>query len=103
MVDASYPKGKKIQIILDNHSAHISEETQVFLKTKPNRFEFVFTPVHASWLNIIESFFAKLTKTVLRGIRVSSKEELMDRILQYLVQINEDPVPFRWKYKIKEA
>ena len=57
--------------------------------TVPNRFEFVFTPKHASWLNIIESFFAKMTKSVLRHIRVSSKEELRERIpLQHVSRTN---------------
>ncbi|MHB9038733.1 MAG: transposase, partial [Armatimonadota bacterium] len=69
----------------------------------PNRFEFVFTPKHASWLNIIETFFAKMTKSVLRHIRVSSKEELRERILKYLDEINENPIPFRWRYKMESA
>lgn len=38
----------KIQVVLDNHSAHTSKETRAYLATKPNRFAFVFTPVHAS-------------------------------------------------------
>jgi transposase len=42
----------------------------------PNRFEFVFIPVHGSWLNLIESFFAKMTRQ-LRHIRVASKEEAL--------------------------
>lgn len=54
------------------------------LLTMPEgRFEFVFTPKHGSWLNMIESFFSKLTKQMLRGIRVNSKEELEARIYQY--------------------
>ncbi|MBE0525102.1 MAG: transposase, partial [Methanosarcinales archaeon] len=56
---------------------HTSKETQKHLETVPQRFEFVFTPKHASWLNIIESLFSKMTRSMLRGIRVSGKNELI--------------------------
>jgi len=97
-LDEHYKPGMKIRVILDNHSAHISKETRAYLASIPNRFEFVFTPKHGSWLNLIESFFAKMTKSFLRGIRVSGKAELKKRILKYLAEINESPVIFHWKY-----
>jgi transposase len=98
MVDPLYPPTAKIRIIMDNHSAHISKETRSYLATVPNRFEFIFTPKHGSWLNLIESFFSKMTRTMLRNIRVSSKEELKERIRKFLQEVNETPVVFRWKY-----
>jgi transposase len=101
LADAHYPAGARIRIVLDNHSAHISRQTRSFLATLPNRFEFTFTPKHGSWLNLIESFFAKMAKTLLRGIRVASTEELKARIELYLKEINEAPVIFRWKYKLE--
>lgn len=97
-LDEYYDKEILIRIILDNHSAHISKETRRYLSEVPNRFEFIFTPTHGSWLNIIESFFAKMTKTFLRGIRVKTKKELKQRIEKWLKEINETPVVFRWKY-----
>jgi len=97
-LDEYYKPEMKIRVILDNHSAHISKETRAYLASVPNRFEFVFTPKHGSWLNLIESFFAKMTKSFLRGIRVSGKAELKKRILKYLAEINESPVIFHWKY-----
>lgn len=100
LLDRHYKRELKIRVVLDNHSAHISKETRAYLATVPNRFEFVFTPKHGSWLNLIESFFAKMTKSLLRGIRVAGKPELKARILQYLDEINESPVIFRWKYKL---
>lgn len=100
-LDAHYDPELRIQIILDNHSAHTSKETQAYLQTLPERFEFVFTPKHGSWLNVIESFFARMTKQVLRHIRVKSKEELKQRIELYLQEINENPIPFRWKYGLE--
>ena len=100
MVDQKYNPEVKIRIILDNHSAHISKEPRGYLATVPNRFEFIFTPTHGSWLNLIEMFFSKMARTMLRGIRVSSKQDLKDRIMQFIEEINEDPVIFKWKYKL---
>ncbi|MEA1910104.1 MAG: IS630 family transposase [Spirochaetota bacterium] len=99
MIDGKYPPDIKIRIVLDNHSAHTSKETRAYLKTVVNRFEFVFTPKHGSWLNLIESFFGKMANTMLRGIRVKTKEELKQRILQYLDEVNEEPVIPHWKYQ----
>ena len=100
LLNAHYKPEMRIRVILDNHSAHISKETRAYLSTVPNRFEFVFTPKHGSWLNLVESFFSKMTRQMLRGIRVASKVELKARILQYLQEINQVPVVFRWKYKL---
>jgi len=97
-LDSHYPGNATIRMILDNHSAHISKETRKYLASVPNRFEFIFTPTHGSWLNLIESFFSKMARTLLRGIRVKSKEELKMRIEKWLKEINQDPVVFRWKY-----
>lgn len=93
-IDEFYDKQINITIILDNHSAHISKETRKFLDSKPNRFSFCFTPKHGSWLNMIESFFSKMTKTVLREIRVVDKEELITRLKLYFEEINQEPVVF---------
>ncbi len=101
-LDSVYPE-QRIRLVLDNHSAHISKETRSYLDTVPQRFVFVFTPTHGSWLNLIENQFSKMTRTMLRGIRVASKQELIDRIHQYFEEINTDPVVFRWKSKMDEV
>jgi transposase len=102
-LDGAYPEQQRIRLVLDNHSAHISKETRGYLDTVPQRFVFVFTPKHGSWLNLIENQFSKMTRTMLRGIRVASKQELIDRMHQYFEEINADPVVFRWKYKMDEV
>ena len=102
LLNEKYPKGDKIRIVLDNLRVHSSDETREYLATVPGRFEFVFTPKHGSWLNMIESFFSKMTKQMLRGIRVKSKPELAERIYQYFVEVNEEPVVFHWKYKLDD-
>ena len=100
ILDSDYPKHIKIVIILDNVRVHTSKKILEYLKTVPQRFHFVFTPKHASWLNIIESLFSKMTRSILRGIRVSSKEELKERVGQYIDEMNETPTIFKWKYKM---
>lgn len=102
LLDSSYAPDKKIRLILDNHSAHLSKETNDYLQTIPNRFEFVFTPVHGSWLNLIETLFSKMSRSVLRHIRVASKEELWNRIDAYFEHLNEAPVVLRWKHGIED-
>lgn len=101
-LDMKYPKGDKIRLVLDNLKVHSSEETRKYLATVPGRFEFVFTPKHGSWLNLVEGFFSKLTRQALKGIRVKTKEELVARIYKYFDEINENPVVYHWKYKLEE-
>lgn len=102
-LDERYPEGDVIRIICDNHSAHKSKEVRNYLATRPEeRFVFVFTPTHGSWLNLIEGFFSKITKLMLKGIRVNSKEELANRIYLYFDEVNREPVVYRWTYKMEE-
>ena len=96
-IDAYYPDTWTIRITLDNHSAHISKETMGYLASRPNRFLYVHTPTHGSWLNLIETFFSKISRTFLRHIRVESKEELKQRILKGIDEINTEPVVHMWK------
>ena len=96
-MDNYYPEASAIRIILDNHSAHISKETMKYLATRPGRFIYVHTPKHGSWLNLVETLFGKMARTFLKYIRVSSKQELKDRILLGIKEINEYPVVHRWK------
>ena len=102
ILDDKYPKGDKIRLVLDNLKVHTSEETRKYLSTVPGRFDFVFTPKHGSWLNIVEGFFSKMTKQMLRGIRVRSKEELAERIYLYFDEVNAEPVVFHWKYNLDD-
>ena len=102
LLDSKYPKGDKIRLVLDNLKVHTSDETRKYLATVPGRFEFVFTPKHGSWLNLVEGFFSKMTRQMLKGIRVKTREELIRRIYQYFAEVNEEPVVYHWKYKLEE-
>lgn len=102
-LDEMYPKGDIVRIVCDNHSAHKSKETRNYLSTlAEGRFVFVFTPKHGSWLNLVESFFSKMTKQMLKGIRVQSKQELEERIYLYFEEVNKEPVVYHWTYKLDE-
>ncbi|MDH2346212.1 MULTISPECIES: IS630 family transposase [unclassified Bradyrhizobium] len=104
LLDAAYPASTAIKLILDNHSAHISRETKAWIATRPaGRFEFTFTPKHGSWLNLVEGFFSKFARSVLRHIRVASKLELKERIMAGIEDINRHPVIHTWSYKLAEA
>jgi len=96
-LDDYYPTDCTIRLVLDNHSSHISKETMRYLASRPGRFIYVHTPKHGSWLNLVEAAFSKMARTFLRHIRVCSKEELKERILKGIEEINEIPVVYRWK------
>lgn len=96
-LDRSYPPESTLRLVLDNHSAHLSKETLAYLATRPNRFKYLLTPTHGSWLNIVETLFGKMARTFLRHIRVQSWGELHDRILLGVSEINAAPVIHRWK------
>ena len=102
-LDKIYPDKDKIRLILDNLKVHSSQKVVEYLKSIPGRFEFVFTPTHGSWLNLIEGFFSKMTKQMLRGIRVSSKEELKQRIYKYFDEINADPIVYHWRWHLEDV
>lgn len=101
-LDEKYPKGDKIRLILDNLRVHSSEQVKEYLASIPDRFEFVFTPKHASWLNLVEGFFSKMTKQMLKGIRVKSKDELIQRINKYFDEINAEPVVYHWGWNLED-
>ena len=95
-LDAYYPAEVTIRLVLDNHSAHISKETMAYLASRPNRFVYLHTPKHGSWLNLVETLFGKMARTFLRGMRVASWQEMKERILRGVAEINEAPVVHRW-------
>ena len=104
LLDAAYPAPTAIHLILDNHSAHISKETRAWLAEQTaGRFKFTFTPKHGSWLNLVEGFFSKIARSILRHIRVSSKQELKDRLMAAMDYFNDDPVVHTWTYRLDKA
>jgi hypothetical protein len=54
-------------------------------------------------LILLKAFFSKLTRQMLKGIRVKTKDELVERIYRYFDEVNEDPIVYHWKYKLEEV
>jgi transposase len=96
-LDRHYPVKAIIRVVPDNHSAHISKETMAYRASRPGRFECVHTPKHGSWLNLVETAFSKTARTFLRHIRFASLDELRQRILKGIDEMNALPVRFQWK------
>lgn len=102
LLDAKYPRDDKIRLVLDSLKVHTSTKSRKYLATIPGRFGFVFTPKRASWVNLVESFFSKLTLQPLKGILVKTKEKPVRWIYKYFDEINESPFVYNWKYKLDE-
>jgi DDE superfamily endonuclease len=89
------------------HLEHVTgkyRDLRHWLATRPaGRFDFTFTPKHGSWLNLVEGFFSKFARSVLRHIRVTSKHELKERIMAGIADVNRHPVIHTWSYKLAEA
>ncbi len=101
-LDAKYPEGHVIRLVLDNHSIHRSRETRAWLEGRPGRSGMVPAPTHGSWPDVIEGFFGKMSRQMLRGIRVESLDEPGERIEPCLKEVNARPVPHRWTWGIGE-
>ena len=99
LVGHRQPKGPATAMPHLNPPRHIPtlQETMTYLASRPKRFIYVHTPKHGSWLNLIETVFGKMARTFLKSIRVQSRDELKQRILQGVWEMNLAPVVFRWK------
>ena len=94
-IEAEVPIGKVVHVILDNYGAHKHPKVRAWLDRHP-RFVFHFTPTSCSWLNAVETFFAKLTKRRLKRGVFRSIVELQTAINLFLEEANHDPKPFVW-------
>ena len=104
LLDAAYPADTAIEVILDNHSAHVSRETTSWLAAQPiGRFTFTFTPTHGSWLQSHRRLLSKLARSVLRHIRVDLQTRTQERLMAFIDDVNRQPVVHTWRYKIDDA
>lgn len=100
-LDKEVETGLEVHIILDNLSAHKAPEVKRWLQRKP-RFQLHFTPTYASWLNLVERFFAALTEEALRRGSHTSIPQLRKAILDYVEVHNEKKKPFIWRKSADE-
>ena len=94
-IDRDVPKPRNIHIVLDNYATHKTPEVKAWLEKHP-RFKLHFTPTSASWMNLVERFFAEITSRRIRRGSYSSVDDLEAAIYDYLAQHNERPKPFKW-------
>jgi len=94
-IEAQVPAGKLVHVILDNYAAHKHPKVRAWLGRHP-RFIFHFGPTSCSWLNAVETFFAKLTKRRLRRGVFRSIVDLQVAINRFVAEANDDPKPFVW-------
>lgn len=94
-IEANVPEDLDVHIVLDNYGTHKTAMIRRWLVKRP-RFIVHFTPTSASWLNLVERFFARLTEQQLRRGTHRSTIQLESAIKTYLRLYNEDPKPFIW-------
>lgn len=94
-IEAELPAGKLVHVILDNYATHKHARVRAWLKRHP-RFAFHFTPTSASWLNAVEGYFAKLTRSRLKRGVFHSIADLQAAINRFLAETNDEPKPFIW-------
>ena len=101
-IDTSIDPELAIHVVLDNGSSHRSKLTKQWFVEHP-RFVVRHTPVHASWLNQVESFFSILTRKVLRRVEFDSRTDLVQRMLDFIEHRNQTATPFKWVYNATRA
>ena len=94
-IDRAVKKPRDIHLVLDNYATHKTPEVKAWLKKHP-RFKLHFTPTSASWLNMVERFFAEITSKRIRRGSYSSVGDLEAAIYDYLLRHNSKPKPFTW-------
>jgi transposase len=94
-IDSQVPAELDIHLILDNYGTHKTPRTRRWLARHP-RFHLHFTPTSASWINLVERWFATLTQKQIRRGTHRSTQELETAIRKYLDAYNQDPQPFVW-------
>ena len=95
LIDQKTPQGLDLHLVVDNYATHKTPAVKRWLKAHP-RFHLHFTPTSASWLNMVERFFAEITRNRIRRGAFTSVAELKTAIMDYLETHNVDPKPVVW-------
>lgn len=92
-IDRAVPGPRDVHLVVDNYATHKTPEVQTW-RAKHPRFKLHFTPTSASWLNLVERFFAEITTRRIRRGSCSSVDDLVTAIYDCLLQHNAKPKPF---------
>jgi len=95
LIEQRIPAGLELHLIVGNYATHKTPTVNCWLKAHP-RFHLRFTPTSASWLNMVERFFAEITGKRIRRGAFKSVAELKSAIMEYLDTHNADSKPFIW-------
>lgn len=95
-IDADVPQDLQVHLVVDNYGTHKTEKVRAWLAAHP-RFHVHFTPTSASWLNLVERFFAQISQRWIKRGAHTSTRELEQAIRQYIDTHNADPRPFVWR------
>jgi transposase len=95
LIDDAVPKELDLHLILDNYATHKTPEVKRWLLRHP-RFHLHVTPTSSSWLNLVERWFAELTRRKLRRSAHRSVTELEADLRQWINGWNKNPKPFTW-------
>ena len=96
-LEAEIPADQQVIAVLDNLSTHKTANVQAWLD-QHRRWQMVFTPKHASWLNQVEIFFSILTRRLLRHGQFTGPDDLATQMLAYVEHHNLTARPFAWTY-----
>jgi transposase len=94
-IDAAVPGNLDVHLIMDNYATHKTALIRSWFAKRP-RYHLHFTPTSASWLNLVERWFAGLTEKQIRRGAHRNRRELKDAIQEYMTVNNADPQPFVW-------
>ncbi len=95
VIDATVPSDQEVHLIMDNYGTHKTEKVRAWLAMHP-RYHVHFTPTSASWLNLVERFFALISERHIKRGAHTSVKDLETSIEQYLAIYNREPKPFVW-------
>ena len=101
MIDQQTPADLQLHCIVDNYATHKTREVTDWLAAHP-RFTFHFIPTSASWLNLVERWFAEITTQRIRRGVFRSVKELETAITEYITHTNANPKPFVWTKSANE-
>lgn len=94
-IDAAVPDRLDVHVVLDNSSTHKTDTIHKWLLRHP-RFSFHFTPTSSSWLNLVERWFAELTRRLLKRSAHRNVAALTTDLNTWIAHWNDNPTPFVW-------
>ena len=100
-IDAEYAQELELHLVMDNYGTHKTEQVKRWLQRHP-RFKVHFIPTSASWLNLVERWFAELTGKAVRRGSFASVPDLVAAIEEFINEWNRDPKPFIWRARAQD-